>query len=104
YIHRVDCKIFIFMEKVSKVHNLQDPSQYEDEINYWTNIAPEEKLSMIQELREQYIYFFNIQKLYNKAVKDIDEFIKLLNYHKIKYLVVGAYALIYHTYPRNTRY
>jgi len=92
------------MEKVFKVHNLQDPSQYEDEINYWTNISPEEKLSMLQELREQYIYFFNKQKLYNKAEKDFEEFIKLLNYHKIKYLVVGAYALIYYTYPRNTRY
>ena len=40
------------METVYKVHNLQDPSQYEDEINYWTNISPEEKLSMLQELRE----------------------------------------------------
>lgn len=37
-----------------------------------------------------------------RVEKDFEEFIKLLNYQKVKYLVVGAYALIYYTYPRNT--
>ncbi len=37
-----------------------------------------------------------------KVEKDFEEFIRLLNYHKVKYLVVGAFALIYYTYPRNT--
>ena len=37
-----------------------------------------------------------------KVEKDFEEFIRLLNYHKVKYLVVGAYALIYYTHPRNT--
>ena len=37
-----------------------------------------------------------------KVEKDFEEFIKLLNYHKIKYVIVGAYALIYYTLPRNT--
>ncbi len=37
-----------------------------------------------------------------KVEKDFEEFIKLLNYHKVKYLVVGAYALIFYTLPRNT--
>lgn len=37
-----------------------------------------------------------------KVEKDFEEFIRLLNYHKVKYLVVGAYALIFHTLPRNT--
>jgi len=37
-----------------------------------------------------------------KAEKDFEEFIRLLNYHKVKYLIVGAYALIYYTFPRNT--
>ena len=26
-----------------------------------------------------------------KVEKDFEEFIKLLNYHKVKYLIVGAY-------------
>lgn len=37
-----------------------------------------------------------------RVEKDFEDFIRLLNYHKVKYLVVGAYALIYYTYPRNT--
>ncbi len=37
-----------------------------------------------------------------KVEKDFEEFIELLNFHKVKYLVVGAYALIYYTAPRNT--
>lgn len=37
-----------------------------------------------------------------KVEKDFEEFIKLLNDHQVKYLVVGAYALIYYTIPRNT--
>ncbi len=37
-----------------------------------------------------------------KVEKDFEEFIKLLNYHKVKYLIVGAYAVIFHTLPRNT--
>jgi hypothetical protein len=37
-----------------------------------------------------------------RVEKDFEEFIKLLNFHKVKYLVVGAFALIYYTHPRNT--
>ncbi|GIK60995.1 MAG: hypothetical protein HND39_15105 [Ignavibacteriota bacterium] len=37
-----------------------------------------------------------------RVEKDFEEFIRLLNYHEVKYLVVGAFALIYYTYPRNT--
>lgn len=37
-----------------------------------------------------------------RVEKDFEDFIRLLNYYKVKYLVVGAYALIYYTYPRNT--
>ena len=34
--------------------------------------------------------------------KDFREFIKLLNVHEIKYLVVGGYAVTIHGYPRFT--
>jgi len=37
-----------------------------------------------------------------RVEKDFEEFIRLLNFHKVKYLIVGAFALIYYTYPRNT--
>ena len=35
--------------------------------------------------------------------KNFKEFIKLLNGHKVKYLVVGGYAVNFHGYPRYTR-
>lgn len=93
---------FTGMEKIIKVYRLNDSAQYEDEINYWTNISPEEKLSVLQELREQYIYFFNKQKLYNESRKGLRRVHKITELSQVKYIVVGAYALIYHTYPRNT--
>jgi len=37
-----------------------------------------------------------------KAEKDFVEFIELLNKHKVKYLIVGAYALALYAKPRNT--
>ncbi len=33
---------------------------------------------------------------------DFKEFLKLLNAHKVKYLVIGGYAVGYHGYPRAT--
>lgn len=33
---------------------------------------------------------------------DFKEFLKLLNSHQIKYLLIGGYAVSYHGYPRST--
>ena len=35
--------------------------------------------------------------------KDFKEFIKLLNEHKVEYLIVGGYAVAFHGYPRYTK-
>jgi len=35
--------------------------------------------------------------------QDFKEFVKLLNQNKVKYLIVGGYALAYHGYPRYTQ-
>ncbi|WKZ71046.1 MAG: hypothetical protein QY331_07250 [Melioribacteraceae bacterium] len=37
-----------------------------------------------------------------KVEKDFADFIKLLNNHKVEYLIVGAYALALYAEPRNT--
>ncbi len=34
--------------------------------------------------------------------KDFEEFFKLLNQEKVKYLIIGAYAVAYHGQPRFT--
>lgn len=37
-----------------------------------------------------------------RVEKDFVDFIKLLNRRKVKYLIVGAYAVTYYSHPRNT--
>ena len=37
-----------------------------------------------------------------KISKDVREFIELLNSRKVKYIVMGGYAVAYHGYPRFT--
>jgi len=68
------------MDKKIKIYNINDPAQYEDEIEYWLKVPPEEKLSIAQELREQYIKLFNKQKLYDesrRALRRVYKVIKL---------------------------
>lgn len=68
------------MEKKIKIYNINDPAQYDDEIEYWSKISPEEKLSITQDLREQYIKLFNKQELYNesrRALRRVYKIIKL---------------------------
>ena len=38
-----------------------------------------------------------------KIEKDYEEFLKLLNKHKVKYCIVGAYAVALYGYPRYTK-
>ena len=37
-----------------------------------------------------------------KAEQDFEQFVELLNKHDIRYLIVGAYAVGFHSLPRNT--
>lgn len=34
--------------------------------------------------------------------KDFEDFVKLLNHHKVEYMIVGGYALAFHGKPRHT--
>lgn len=38
-----------------------------------------------------------------KAVKDYEELLKYFNKHKVRYCIVGAFALAYHAQPRYTK-
>ena len=66
------------MDKKIKIYNINDPAQYEDEIEYWVNVPPEEKLSITQELREQFIKIFNKQKLYDESRKGLRRVYKII--------------------------
>ena len=68
------------VSKQIKKYNIRDPQQYKVDIEYWLQISPEEKLNILQELREQYIQLFNKQELYNesrKGLRRVYKFIKL---------------------------
>lgn len=41
----------------------------EAEVSYWKSASPEERLDMVQKLREQYIDLYNKEKEYNEARK-----------------------------------
>lgn len=60
-----------------KVEIESNQKSEEASINYWLNKTSEEKLSVLQELREQYIYLFNKRKLYNKSRKALRRVYKI---------------------------
>jgi len=66
------------MHKKIKIYKIDDPAQYEDEIEYWVNISPAEKLSILQDMREQYIQLFNKQKLYDESRKGLRRVYKII--------------------------
>ena len=37
-----------------------------------------------------------------RVERDFEEFVELLNKHKVQYLIIGAYAMSFHTRPRST--
>ena len=43
------------MKKEIRIYNLHDPQQYEDEREYWAGKTPEEKLRVLEHLRQQYL-------------------------------------------------
>jgi tRNA uridine 5-carbamoylmethylation protein Kti12 len=65
------------ISKQFKKYKITVPKQYDDEIEYWKHISPDEKLSILQELREQYIQLFNKQELYNESRKGLRRVYKI---------------------------
>jgi hypothetical protein len=59
-------------------YKLQDIKRYEDEIEYWKRVPSEEKLSILQELREQYISLFNKEDIYDESRKGLRRVYKII--------------------------
>ena len=96
------------MIKEAKITYLAEAER--DEIKFWNSKSYEEKLSIVQILREQYIALFNKEEEYAESRKRLlpegtpteEEFVELLNKFNVEYMIVGAYALALYTRPRNT--
>lgn len=53
------------MKKIVKKLSREEAEQ--EEIRFYRSLTPEERVYMVQELREQYIYMFNKQKEYDES-------------------------------------
>ena len=80
------------------------------DISFWKNKSFEDRISAVQELREQYIILFHKEKEYDESRTRLlpegtpseEDFLRLLNEYKVEYMIVGAYALALYAKPRNT--
>lgn len=82
----------------------------EHNVRQYKRMTAEERLEIIQELRERSISQTHKENEYRESREGLfpdgtpweEEFVRLLNEHEIRYLVVGAYAVGFHSEPRNT--
>ncbi|GAB4139970.1 MAG: hypothetical protein Fur0015_10520 [Ignavibacteriales bacterium] len=63
------------MEKIIK--KVTADKEQEENLNFWKCKSDDEKLSAIQELRQQYIKFFNKQKEYDESRARLRRFYKV---------------------------
>jgi len=84
---------------VSKSDSFNAANEFDDD--YYLSMSREERLETLQFLRE--IYFKVKKALRMKVEKDYEELLKLLNKHKVKYCIIGAYAVAFYAKPRYTK-
>ena len=64
------------MEKVVNKVNVNEEA--DSNLEYWVSKSDSEKISAIQELREQYIKFYNKENEYNESRKRLRRFYKVV--------------------------
>ncbi len=64
------------MNKTIKIINRKDEDTLD--ISFWQSKSSEEKLTVLQELREQYIKLFNKQIEYNESRKRLRRVFKII--------------------------
>ena len=60
---------------VSKVKIIEEADR---NLEYWISKSDSEKISAVQELREQYIKFYNKENEYNESRKRLRRFYKII--------------------------
>ncbi|PJA99536.1 MAG: hypothetical protein CO128_03365 [Ignavibacteriales bacterium CG_4_9_14_3_um_filter_30_11] len=64
------------MQKEIKITTKEESEKAD--IQYWLSVNPNDKLSILQELREQYIILFNKKELYNESRKRLRRVSKII--------------------------
>ncbi|MFZ6012073.1 MAG: hypothetical protein ACOYXT_17155, partial [Bacteroidota bacterium] len=80
---------------IEKIIHVFHFGQAPDDSIYWNRMSDETKNVLLQQI-EHRLYQFESGKL----EPDIKKMIDLLNQHKIEYLLVGGYAVVYHGHRR----
>jgi len=66
------------MNKKIKIINREDEETLD--ISFWQSKSSEERLTVLQELREKYIKFFNKQTEYNESRKRLRRVFKIIKH------------------------
>ena len=78
--------------KTIRKENLRNLSEVRENLNFWLEKTPEERIAAVESLRRQQ----------HGSSERFKELLALFNAHDVDYLIVGAYALAYYGSPRYT--
>jgi len=84
---------------VKKATSFKEAETFDDE--YYKNLSSSERIETVQFLREQHFKLNGLN--FNENRNDCEEFLELLNKHKVKYCIIGSYAIAFHARPRYTK-
>ena len=97
--------------KTVRKYALKDSAQDRDDLEFWKKQSYEEKISVVETLRQIWMKM-NLKQSNNADFKRLlsqrlmrcgaEEFFELLNRNKVRYLIVGGYAVAIHSRPRFT--
>jgi hypothetical protein len=68
--------------------------------DYWSRFTPDERVALIANLRQEWNTMNEIRET---PSRDFTDFLSLLAQHKVKALIIGAFAVAFHAKPRFTK-
>jgi hypothetical protein len=67
---------------------------------YWSGFAPDERVALIADLRQEWNTMNGADE---PPSRDFKDFLELLTKHDVKALIIGAFAVAFHAKPRFTK-
>ncbi len=90
--------------KIAPVVHFRKLKDRESDFAYWQKQSYEARIAALEEIRSEYYTWLASQSKEKFDVQSgFKEFIASLNDNKVRYLVVGGYAVAFHGHPRFTK-
>ena len=86
--------------KVATTLRLGDPDPH---AGYWWSRPPAERIAHLRELQEGYYGLDGVEGGRMLLGKDLRRFVSLCLHHRVRFLLVGGYAVAAHGHPRLTK-